>query len=191
MKKKLKISMNAPVILGFALACLVATLLGVFTGGISTRRFFSTYRASLLSPFTYLRLFTHVLGHADFTHLMGNMAYLLLLGPILEEKYGSKKVLEVILITAFVTGAINSLLFGHVALCGASGACFAFILLASFTGFKEGEIPLTFILVAIIYLGQQVWDGLTVQDNISNLSHILGGIVGACAGYALNVKTRK
>ena len=44
------------------------------------------------------------------------------------------------------------------------------------------------ILVALIYLGQQIWDGLTVRDNVSNLTHVLGGLVGAGAGYLLNRK---
>ena len=115
-------------------------------------------------------------------------AYILLLGPMLEEKYGSVRLVAVMAVTALVTGLINNLLFGNVALCGASGIVFAFILLTSFTSFKEGEIPLTFILVAVIYLGQQIVDGITVRDNISNLSHILGGIVGGAAGYVLNRK---
>ena len=107
---------------------------------------------------------------------------------MLEEKYGSVRLVAVMAVTALVTGLINNLLFGNVALCGASGIVFAFILLTSFTSFKEGEIPLTFILVAVIYLGQQIVDGITVRDNISNLSHILGGIVGGAAGYVLNRK---
>ena len=138
-----------------------------------------------------LRLFTHALGHNDLGHLMGNMAYILLLGPILEEKYGQTKVIEIIMVTAFVTGLINNLLFGSTMLCGASGVVFAFILLTSFTGFQEGEIPLTFILVAVIYLGQQIWEGLTVKDNVSNLSHILGGTVGAGFGYVLYRRGRE
>jgi Uncharacterized membrane protein (homolog of Drosophila rhomboid) len=123
-------------------------------------------------------------------HLVGNMAYMLLLGPALEEKYGAKNLLAVILITALITGAVHNLLFPRTILLGASGVAFAFILLTSFTEFREGEIPLTVILVAIIYLGQQIWDGLTVQDNVSNLTHVLGGIVGAGAGYLLNRKNR-
>ncbi len=59
-------------------------------------------------------------------------------------------------------------------------------LLSSFTSIKEGSIPLTFILVAVIYIGGQVYDGLFVKDNVSNLTHILGGIVGAGLGYELN-----
>ena len=64
------------------------------------------------------------------------MSYLLLLGPMLEEKYGSKKIIEVIVITALITGVINYVFFWNVALCGASGVVFAFILLTSFTSFK-------------------------------------------------------
>ena len=82
---------------------------------------------------------------------------------------------------------VNYIFFWNVGLCGASGVVFAFIILASFTGFKEGEIPLTFILVAVIFIGQQVYEGIDVQDNLSNMAHIVGGIVGAVLGYALNV----
>ena len=109
---------------------------------------------------------------------------------MLEEKHGSKVIVEIILITGFITGIVNFIFFPGVALCGASGVVFAFILLASFTGFREGEIPLTFILVAIIYIGQQIVQGLTLNDNISNLGHIIGGLVGAVVGYALNKKGR-
>lgn len=116
------------------------------------------------------------------------MAYILLLGPMLEEKYGSQKVLQVIAITAVVTGIINYVFFWDVALCGASGVCFAFILLASFTGFRDGEIPLTVILVAVIYLGQQIYDGIVVKDDISNMAHVFGGIVGGIIGFSLNKK---
>ena len=109
---------------------------------------------------------------------------------MLEEKYGSKVLLEIMGITAVVTGLVNYIFFWNVGLCGASGVVFAFIILASFTGFKEGEIPLTFILVAIIFIGQQVYEGIAVQDNISNMAHIVGGIVGAIVGYLLNKKTK-
>lgn len=63
-------------------------------------------------------------------------------------------------------------------------------MLASFTDFREGEIPITFILVAAIFIGQQVYEGIAVQNNISNMAHIVGGIVGAIIGYGLNVKSK-
>ena len=92
--RKLKITFNAPVTLGFVFICFVVTLLGVLTGGGSIRLLFMTYHSSLTNPLTYLRFFTHVFGHAGWSHFIGNASYLLLLGPMLEEKYGSKEMLE-------------------------------------------------------------------------------------------------
>ena len=156
------------------------------TAGMSNQSFFMTYHSSLANPLTYLRFFTHVLGHAGWTHYIGNMMYILLLGPMLEEKYGSVNIIELIAVTAVITGLLNYFLFPGVALCGASGVVFAFILMTSFTNFNEGEIPLTVILVAIVFLGQQLYEGVFLQDNVSNLSHIAGGLVGAFVGYHLN-----
>ena len=190
MKKKLKITFNSPVVLTLVFAALVATLLGEVTNGKLTETLFMTYHSSLKNPMTYLRFFTHVLGHSGMSHFIGNAAYLLLLGPMLEEKYGSRTLVEIVCLTALVTGLANYILFVNVALCGASGIVFAFILLASFTGFRDGELPLTFILVALIYIGQQIFDGIFVADNVSNLSHIIGGLLGAGIGYGLNKKSR-
>ena len=152
---------------------------------MTTTMFFSVYHSSLLDPFTYVRFVGHVFGHANLEHFLGNITLLLVIGPMIEEKYGSLDCLFVILITAIVTGAVNFLLFPHVQLLGASGVVFAFILLSSFTSFKEGSIPLTFILVAVIYIGGQVYDGIFVQDNVSHLTHILGGAVGSVLGYLM------
>lgn len=184
--KKLRITFNSPVVLGFLFASLAVLILGFVTGGASNEMLFMTYHSSLKNPLTYVRFFTHVLGHSGWAHYIGNASYLLLLGPMLEEKYGSKRILQIIAITAVVTALVNYALFWNVALCGASGVVFAFILLTSFTSFKNGEIPLTFILVAVVFIGQQVYEGLFLQDDISNLSHILGGIIGAVVGFRLN-----
>ena len=186
---KFKISFNAPVVLVFVGLCFIVTLLNYITKGASNLKFFATYRSSLASPLTYVRFFTHVLGHADWAHFAGNTSYILLLGPMLEEKYGSKKLIGVILITGLVAGVVNYIFFPTTALLGASGVVFAFILLSSFTSFKQGEIPITFILVALFFVGQQLVEGITLSDNVSQLGHILGGIVGSIIGYNLNKKT--
>jgi rhomboid protease GluP len=189
-EKRFRITFNAPVVLSMVAVSFVATLLNYVTAGVSGRLLFMTYHSPLLSPMTWIRAFTHIFGHADWEHLIGNMSYLLLLGPMLEEKYSSQTLTAVIAVTALGTSLINYIFFPSVALCGASGVVFAFILLSSFTGFREGEIPLTFILVAVFFIGQQIWDGITVRDNISNMAHIVGGVIGGILGYGLNVKFR-
>ena len=150
-----------------------------------------TYHSSLKSPMTYLRFVTHIFGHAGWEHLIGNMSYILLLGPMLEEKYTSKTLMEVIGITAVITALVNYIFFWNIALCGASGVVFAFIVLASFTSFREGEIPLTAILVAVFFLGQQIIQGIMVTDQISNMAHIIGGVIGGLTGYVLNKKSEQ
>lgn len=188
LKKRPKITFNSPVVLSLLFICFIATLLGEITKGGSTKLLFMTYHSSLLNPMTYVRFITHIFGHSGWSHFIGNATYLLLLGPMLEEKHKSRTLIEIIGITAIATGLINYIFFPNVALCGASGVVFAFIVLASFTGFKEGEIPLTFILVATIYIGQQIFEGITLNDNVSNMAHIIGGLVGSGTGYILNKK---
>lgn len=191
MKNKLKISYNAPMILTFVIICFFATALGVISNGKFTELFFSVYRGSLINPLTYLRLFTHIFGHSSFEHFMGNAMFLLLLGPMLEEKYGSKIMFIVIALTSLVTGIVHCVLYSNTALCGASGVVFACIILSSFTSFKEGEIPLSFILVAFLFIGKEIYEGITIVDNISNLTHILGGTVGGFSGYVLNINSSR
>ena len=190
MKKKIRITFNSPVVLCFVMICFLATLLNYLTGGKSNQVVFMTYHSSLFSPLTYVRLFTHVFGHEGWQHFIGNMAYILLLGPMLEEKHGALKMIAVIVVTALVTGVVNYVFFWNTALCGASGVVFAFILMSSFTSFREGEIPITFILVAVIYLGQQIYEGIVLQDNRPNMAHILGGVVGGILGFSLNKKSK-
>lgn len=182
MKKKLTIYLNAPITLSFVGICVLALILQTLTNGYTTNLLFSTYGSSLANPFTYLRLIGHIFGHADYNHLISNILYILLLGPILEEKYHGKLIL-VILVTALVTGITHNLLSPNIQLLGASGVVFAFILLASITGNQAG-IPVTLILVAILWIGGEIIDGFTLSDNISHITHILGGISGALMGMA-------
>lgn len=186
--KKFHVTFNSPVVLTFVAICFAATILGIVTKGSTTILLFATYHSSLANPLTYLRFVTHIFGHADWGHFIGNASYLLLLGPMLEEKYGSRTLIEIIFLAAIVTSIFHYVFFANVILCGASGVVFAFILLSSFTGFRDKELPMTFIMVAVIYFGGQIYDGLFVQDNVSNLGHILGGLVGAGTGYLLNKK---
>lgn len=185
-KKRIRITFNSPVILSFVGVCLLALILDKITGGISTLKLFSVYRSSFLNPLTYVRLIGHIFGHAGWSHFINNIMMILILGPMLEEKYGSKDILLVILITAVVTGAFHMIFNPFTRLLGASGVVFAFILLSSLTSFDEGGIPVTFILVAVIYIGEQIYQLIAITSNVSNITHIIGGAVGATFGFVSN-----
>lgn len=180
-----KIQYNSPVVLTFAILSVLCLLLGMLTNGWSTESFFCVYRSSWTDPFTYVRLVGHVLGHANYAHFMSNMMLFLVVGPPLEEKYGSGRLLFCILVTAVVSGLVQILLFPGVALLGASGIVFMLIVLSSLSGMKEGAIPLTLVLVVVLYLGGEVVDAVTQQDSVSQLTHIVGGLCGGALGFGM------
>lgn len=180
--KKRKIYLNAPITLGFSLICIIALLLNMVSSGKTNVLLFSTYGSSLLSPMTYIRLLGHIFGHANVDHLVSNLLYILLLGPMLEEKYG-KRLIIVILSTAAVTGIVHNLLSPNTMLLGASGVVFAYIILASITGNEEG-IPVTLIIVALLWIGSEIYTGITTADSVSQLTHIVGGLTGGIIGLA-------
>ena len=180
-----KIQYNAPVILSFTLISFFVHILNNVTGWTNLY-LFSVYRSPLTDPLFYIRLFGHVLGHINWEHFFNNFIMILLAGPILEEKYGSKNMLIMILFTALVTGILNMLFFPTTMLLGASGVVFMLILLSSFVNLKKGRIPLTLILCIFVFIGREVSAGIFSKDSISQITHIFGGICGAFFGFALN-----
>lgn len=188
----MRIRYNAPVTLTLALAA--SAILGidqVFGAHLISHYFTAPPRSqfSFSSPTEYFLLFSFVLGHAGWAHLIGNFSFILLLGPILEEKYGSLPLLFMILVTAFVTGLIN-VLFLNTGLFGASGIAFMMILLISFTNIRSGEIPITFVLIILIYVVQQVISAFK-PDNISEMAHLIGGFFGSLFGFWLPARKER
>ncbi len=189
-KVRNRIRYNSPVVLTFALISLLVLILDFLTGGRTTGLLFCTYRTSPLDVLGYVRMFGHVLGHANLQHYIGNMTLMLILGPMLEEKYGSKNLLLAIAITAVISALVHGL-FSEGALLGASGIVFMMIMLSSLTGMKAGTIPLTMILVAVVYIGGEIIDGIVNQDSVSQLTHIVGGICGTAIGFTIGKKKKK
>lgn len=185
-----KIELNAPVIVWYTILSFVVLMFGYATDGKSTMMLFTCYRSKLSDPLMYIRALTYVFGHQNITHYVSNFSMIALAGPMLEEKYGSKKLLSMMAVTALV-GGIANLALTDAGLLGASGIVFLFIILASCTSVKSGSIPLTMVLVVVIYIGQEILTGLTSADNISQLTHILGGVCGIVFGLRFNRESAK
>ena len=122
---------NSTVILTYLLLSLGALALNKVTQGMSNAIFFSSYRSSLLDVMTYVRLITHSIGHQNWSHLAGNFVYILLVGPMIEEKYGSLNLLAILIATSVITGVFNSI-FSRNSICGASSNVYMLIVLSSF-----------------------------------------------------------
>lgn len=175
----MKIKYNAPVILTYTIVSII--ILVFSNNGFATRFFVSPAHIDYTNPGFYFRLVSYIAGHANWHHLIGNLIIVLLVGPLLEEKYGSGKLMEMIFITAISTALLNALIFSN-SLIGGSGIAFMLILLSSFSNIRSKEIPLTFIFIAILFIGSEIISTLKI-DKISQFSHLAGGCIGASYGF--------
>ena len=174
---------NSKVILTYLFICLGAWLINKISGGKTNKLLFESYRSSPLNPLTYIRMFTHCIGHKDLDHLISNFLYILLVGPMIEEKYGSINLIVMFLITSLVIGLFNTIISNYV-ITGASGNVYMLIVLSSFSNITEGKIPLTLILILIFYVISEIKDSVTgANKGVYHGGHLLGALCGIAFGF--------
>ena len=172
---------NAYVTLTMFFLSVLVFIIDRISKGKATKYVFSTQRASLKNPLTYIRFFTHIFGHLDWDHLSSNYLKILLLGPLIEEKYGSINLLIMILITAFIIGLVNFII-GKARIFGASGITFMLIVLSAFVNVAQRKIPVTLVLIILFYLIDEI-KNINKKDGIGHYAHLIGGICGGIFGF--------
>lgn len=174
---------NSVVIITYLLVCLIAWFVNIITRGKTNELFFENYRSSPFNPLTYIRLFTHCIGHKDLDHLIRNFLYILLIGPMIEEKYGSKNLIIMFLITSLIIALFN-IIFTNKTVLGASGNVYMLIVLSSFSNISDGRIPLTVVLICIFYVIGEMKN--TIVDRKSKIYHD-GHLIGALCGLLFGI----
>lgn len=180
----MRIVWNAPFVLSFAVLSLFLLVIHIATDGQFTVAFviaradFDPTNVGMWSG-----LVLHMLGHGNLAHFFGNMSLILLLGPILEREYGSRRLAAMTLATALVTGAAN-IAFFSVPIIGSSGIVFMMMMLTAVQGARERTIPVTFIIVVIFFTVKELHDAL-FYANISHFAHLAGGAAGTFFGFFL------
>ena len=182
-----KIVVNAPVLLSFVLLCTLLHIISMVFPGLPEILGVDDRFTEFWNPFTYISLFSHVLAHSSWTHLQGNMIHLLLVGPSVEHAFGSKNLLLIILLVAFSSALVHIAVGGlYTYQLGASGVVFACILLSSLVTASHGTIPLSFVIVATWWIGDEIIKFLFSGDGVSHHAHLTGGMVGTMAGYYIH-----
>jgi membrane associated rhomboid family serine protease len=176
----MRITFNAPFVLIFVLISVLCLILQTTLG--------SPLRINvLLSEFqaddwqVYISFIGHSLGHDNTGHLIGNLSIILLIGPAIEKEHGSWTFFFYCLITSLAISIVHVLFWNH-NLMGASGLVFMMIVLLSLSGRKNGEVPMTFILIVLLFVGQEVLNAFK-DDQVSQFAHIFGGAIGMIFGY--------
>ena len=172
---------NSKVILAYFFISFLLLVLNNLTNK-KINKWFSSGRDSIFNIMTYIRMITHIFIHSNYNHFKNNFLYILLIGPMIEEKYGSINLLKMIIITSIITALIN-IIISKKNIMGASGIVYMLILLSSLVNIEACKIPITLILIFFFYIITEIKDGLFKKDNISHLSHIIGAITGFIFGY--------
>ncbi|MCO5260845.1 MAG: rhomboid family intramembrane serine protease [Crocinitomicaceae bacterium] len=176
----MKITFNSPFILGFTiLASFILTLSYSIGGHLSILTLNGNFDYQNWQ--FYMGLLLYPLSHSGISHLVSNFSVILLIGPILEKQMGWQKLLMISSVTTIVIG-ITHVIISDNGLIGASGLVFLYIVLVSLSDANNKEIPLTFILVVMLFLGQEILASFK-EDQISHLAHIGGGVMAILYKY--------
>ncbi len=179
----IKFDYNSPVIITYLLISVIANILNFITRGKTNKFFFSNYRSSIFNPLTYIRLITHSIGHKDLDHLIHNFLFILLIGPMVEEKYGSINLIIMLIITSLAISLFN-IIFNNYTITGASGNVYMLIVLSSFSNITEGKIPITLLLILIFYIMSEIKKSITEGNrNVYHDGHLIGAICGIVFGF--------
>ena len=135
---------NSPIILLF---CVIVFFVHL---GYQTefRDFFDTLfsvprRFEWSNPSHYLSLVLYIFGDkGTWKHISTSMLLVVIVGPIIESRFGSIQLISMIIFTAFIVGLIDVLLFRG-GLYGPLCISYLFTFLATFVNVKKRDIPLT------------------------------------------------
>ncbi len=147
---------------------------------------------SASNPLSYLRLFSYALGAASGEILVCNMIFVLLLGPSMEERYGTVVIAIMIFVSALFSGVLNAC-FCKIPLNGCEAIIFMMIFLNSFVSLSKKKIPFSFVLVFILFVLKGVFaaDFKTASSTaIQIIINIAGGLCGSLFAFLTSPKAK-
>ncbi|MBR5401865.1 MAG: rhomboid family intramembrane serine protease [Treponema sp.] len=196
-KLKLKFVYDAPVTLSFALVILLLFVLDkyVFKGSLSGQWLLSPTAEGGVLPFAFsdfhsiARLFLHVFGYTDAPFLICNMIFVLLLGPAMEERYGSVIIGIMIFVAALFSGVLNAC-FCKVPACGAEPVVFMLVLLCTMMHLSRSKVSASSLAVIALFVCMQV-----MRKNLNGIIGVViitaGGLCGSLFAFLTSPKARK
>ncbi|MCR5188311.1 MAG: rhomboid family intramembrane serine protease [Treponema sp.] len=195
-KLNFKVVMDCPVTVGFVLVSLILCLLDLlaFKGSLSQSILRSPTSAKgdlafiLSSPLSYFRLVLYAFGAANWTALLANLLFLLLLGPAMEERYGSVVIGIMVFVASLFSGVLNAA-FSTVSLRGCAPVVFMMVFLNAFMSLSKKKIPLSFLLIFALLISYEIIDK-TSGNVIGIIICIAGGLCGSLFAFLTSPKAR-
>lgn len=137
---------------------------------------------------SYLRLFLYAFGSQNFVGLLSNLLFLLMLGPVMEERYGSLVIGIMMAVSVLFSGVLNTC-FCETSLQGCMPIIFMMIFLNSFMSFSKKKIPVSFFVIFVFYIVREV-SGKTFSEIVGLIICITGGLCGSLFAFLTSPKAR-
>ena len=193
----IKVSYDAPVTLTFVIVCAIIFLLNMLLAKSGKVAGFEKIFASPTSqagvlPFipkqvlSYLRLLLYIFGTFEINTLLSNLIMIVILGPAMEERYGSVIIGLMIFVSALFSGVLNAC-FSAESLVGALPVICMMVFLNAFMAFSKKTVPLTFIFVIILIAFMQIFSG---NNAIQTVICIAGGLCGSLFAFLTSPKMK-
>ncbi|MFH1917047.1 MAG: rhomboid family intramembrane serine protease [Nanoarchaeota archaeon] len=138
-------------------------------------------------------LITSMFLHADPTHLIFNMYALLVFGPLIEQKIGTRRFVFIYFLSGILASVISTFFYERA--LGASGAIMGILgvtimLLPHLQVLFFFFIPMSLRTAGIIFAAIDIF-GIFVPSGIANIAHIVGLGTGLLYGWHLLRKKRE
>lgn len=197
-KKKFKFNFvfDSPVTISFSLLSVLLFVLNclAFKGTLDVKILSSPTTSAGPIPFmatqisSYLRLFLYAFGSQNFVGLLSNLLFLLMLGPVMEERYGSLVIGIMMAVSVLFSGVLNTC-FCETSLQGCMPIIFMMIFLNSFMSFSKKKIPVSFLVIFVFYIAREV-SGKTFSEIVGLIICITGGLCGSLFAFLTSPKVR-
>lgn len=197
-KKKFKFNFvfDSPVTISFSLLSVLLFVLNclAFKGTLDVKILSSPTTSAGPIPFmatqisSYLRLFLYAFGSQNFVGLLSNLLFLLMLGPVMEERYGSLVIGIMMAVSVLFSGVLNTC-FCETSLQGCMPIIFMMIFLNSFMSFSKKKIPVSFLVIFVFYIAREV-SGKTFSEIVGLIICITGGLCGSLFAFLTSPKAR-
>lgn len=139
-------------------------------------------------PLSYLRIIFHVFGSNNCSLLISNLIIISLLGPILEEKYGSVIIGIMMLLSSLLSGVLAGC-FCKTGISGADSIVFMMVLLNSYLSVSKKKIPLSSVIVLVLFIWGQFYADKS-NGLIGLLVNVAGGLCGSLLAFFASPKAR-
>lgn len=193
-KLNLKFSYDAPVTLTFVIVCAVLFLLNnlvIKNGALSNVLASPTSQTGALpfivkQPLSYLRLLLYIFGSGEEVIYLTNLMIILMMGPAMEERYGSVIIGIMIFVSALFAGVLNAC-FCADSLVGAVPVVCMMIFLNAFMSFSKKTVPATFLAVIVFFGFFSISSGMSA---IRLIICIAGGLCGSLFAFLTSPKVK-